>query len=128
MEEEIMVEDKSFTAEELEVAWLQFSETISDQGRMKSFILTTKPHLISESEFQVTVSNTLQEKELKKLEPDLLSFVRTHLQNTKVKIKIHIAEETEMQRANSPEDRYKILAQQNPALDILKSGLQLEID
>ncbi len=127
-DEALKMEDKAFTNDELEIAWLQFSETISDQGRMKSFILTTKPHLISESEFQVTVSNTLQEKELKKLEPELLAFVRTHLQHTKVKIKIHIAEETEMQRANSPEDRYKILAQQNPALDILKNGLQLEID
>lgn len=127
-DEALIMEDKAFTNDELEIAWLQFSETISDQGRMKSFILTTKPHLISESEFQVTVSNTLQEKELKKLEPELLAFVRTHLQHTKVKIKIHIAEETEMQRANSPEDRYKILAQQNPALDILKNGLQLEID
>ena len=122
------IEDKALIAEELEIAWLQFSESIPDQGRMKSFILTTKPHLISETEFQVTVSNTLQEKELKKLEPDLLTFIRTHLQNSKVRIKIHIAEETEMQRANSPEDRYKILAQQNPALDILKNGLQLEID
>ena len=121
-------EDKSFTADELEVAWLQFSENIPAQGRMKSLILTTKPLLISETEFQVTVSNSLQEKELKKLEAELIAFIRSHLQNSKVLMKIHIAEETEMQRANSPEDRYKILAQQNPALDILKNGLQLEID
>ena len=110
------------------MVWLKFSETISDQGRMKSFILSTKPQLISDTEFQVTVSNTLQEKELKKLEPDLLAFIRMHLQNKKVQIRIHLAELSEIQRANSPEDRYKILAQQNPALDILKNGLQLEID
>jgi len=126
--EPVKIEDKPFTADELEVAWLQFSETIPAQGRMKSFILTTKPHLISDTEFQVTVSNSLQEKELKKLESDLLIFIRSHLQNTKVQMKIHIAEETEIQRANSPEDRYRILAQQNPALDILKNGLSLEID
>ena len=126
--EPVKIEDKSFTADELEVAWLQFSENIPAQGRMKSFILTTKPHLISDTEFQVTVSNSLQEKELKKLESDLLTFIRSHLQNTRVQMKIHIAEETEIQRANSPEDRYRILAQQNPALDILKNGLSLEID
>ena len=126
--EPVKIEDQPFTFDELEVVWLKFSETISDQGRMKSFILSTKPQLISDTEFQVTVSNTLQEKELKKLEPDLLAFIRMHLQNKKVQIRIHLAELSEIQRANSPEDRYKILAQQNPALDILKNGLQLEID
>ena len=65
---------------------------------------------------------------MKRLQPDLLAFVHSHLQNSKVGMSIKIAEETDMQRANSPEDRYKIMAEQNPALDILKNGLQLEID
>jgi len=120
--------DKSFTADELEVAWLQFTETIPEQGRMKSFILNTKPHLISETNFEVIVSNTLQEKELRKLQPELLAFIQKHLQNTMVKMTIKIAEENESQKANTPEDRYKIFAKKNPALDTLKNGLQLEID
>jgi len=120
--------NKSFSIDDLEVAWLQFTETIPEQGRMKSFILSTKPHLISDTNFEVTVSNTLQEKELKKLQPELLAFVQKHLQNTMVKMKIKIAEETESQKANTPEDRYKIFAEKNPALDTLKNGLQLEID
>jgi DNA polymerase-3 subunit gamma/tau len=59
---EEIIQYKPFTEEELEVAWLQYTETIPEQGRMKSFILTTKPRLISETEFEITVSNTLQEK------------------------------------------------------------------
>jgi len=125
---DVLIENKPFTEDELEIAWLQFSETISDQGRMKSFILTTKPHLISETTFDITVSNILQEKELKRLQPDLLAFVRSHLQNSLVNMNIKIAEETEIQKTNSPEDRYKLMVAQNPALDILKNGLQLEID
>lgn len=117
-----------FTTEELEIAWLQFSESISDQGRMKSFILNTKPELISDTDFEIKVSNHLQEKELKKIEHDLLSFMRSHLKNSKLEMKISMAEETESQRANTPEERYRILAEQNPALNILKNGLQLEID
>lgn len=120
--------DMLFTTEELEIAWLQFSESISDQGRMKSFILNTKPELISDTDFEIKVSNHLQEKELKKIEHDLLSFMRSHLKNSKLEMKISMAEETESQRANTPEERYRILAEQNPALNILKNGLQLEID
>lgn len=125
---EEIIQYKPFTEEELEVAWLQYTETIPEQGRMKSFILTTKPRLISETEFEITVSNTLQEKELKRLQTDLLDFIHSHLQNSKVGMTIKVVEETEMQHANSPEERYKIMAEQNPALDILKNGLQLEID
>ncbi len=126
--EPLPVLDKPFTTDELEVAWLQFTETIPEQGRMKSFILSTKPHLLSETNFEVTVSNHLQEKELKRLQPELLVFIQKHLQNSKVKMNIKIAEETESQKANTPEDRYRILAEKNPALDTLKNGLQLEID
>jgi len=41
---------------------------------------------------------------------------------------LKIAEETEVQRANTPEERYRIMAEQNPALDKLRNGLGLEID
>ena len=124
----VKTENKAFNFDDLEVAWLQFSETIPEQGRMKSFILSTKPNLISPIEFEVTVSNTLQEKELKKLQPDLLTFIRSHLQNSAVQMQVKLAEESETQRANTPEERYRILADKNPALDVLKNGLQLEID
>ena len=41
---------------------------------------------------------------------------------------LKIAAESELQRANTPEDRYRIMADQNPALDKLKNALGLEID
>jgi len=117
-----------FTYEELERAWQQFAETIPEQGRITSFILNTKPKLITDTTFELTVSNNLQEKELNRMLPEILEFMQGKLQNSKVRMSLKIAEETEVQRANSPEDRYKIMAEQNPALDRLKKGLGLEID
>jgi DNA polymerase-3 subunit gamma/tau len=121
-------ENKTFTEDELVQSWRNFANTISDEVRMSSFVLNTKPVLISATAFEITVSNILQEKELIRLQPNILNFIQTHLQNTTIRMNIKLAEESEIQRANSPEDRYKIMAQQNPALDILKNGLQLEID
>ncbi len=117
-----------FSSDDLLRVWHQFSETIPKQGRMSSFIQSTTPHLTSEISFEVTVSNVFQEKELIRLQPDIIQFIHSGLKNSKVKMTIKIAEETELQRANTPEERYKIMAEQNPALDILKNGLQLEID
>jgi DNA polymerase-3 subunit gamma/tau len=120
--------NKSFTADELVKAWYQFAETIPEQGRMASFFMNTIPQVTSPTTFEVTVSNILQEKELKRLQSDILDFVHTFLQNSSIKMSVKIAEESASQRVNTPEDRYKLMAEQNPALDILKNGLQLEID
>jgi len=109
-------------------AWQRFAETIPEQGRMASLFLSTYPKLTSKTSFEVTVSNILQEKELKRLQQDIQSFIHIQLENSQVRMTIKVMEETAVQRANSPEDRYRIMAEQNPALDILKNGLQLEID
>lgn len=124
----VTIVNKPFTADELVRAWYQFAETIPEQGRMTSLFLSTIPQVTSDTTFEVTVSNILQEKELKRLQPDIQSFIHTRLQNTAVRMSIKIIEETAVQRANTPEERYRLMAEQNPALDILKNGLQLEID
>jgi len=120
--------NKLFTLQELENAWLKFAETIPELGRMKSFIQSTQPILVTDSEFEVFVSNTLQEKDLIKLKPQILDYIRQKVQNDLVTMNIKLAEENETQRANTPEERFRILSEKNPALDILKNGLQLEID
>jgi DNA polymerase-3 subunit gamma/tau len=126
--EEKAIQNKPFTYEELDKAWQQFAETIPEQGRITSFILNTRPKLSSDTTFELTVSNNLQEKELIRLQPDIVEFMQLKLQNSLVRMTLKIAEETEVQRANTPEERYRIMADQNPALDKLKNGLGLEID
>jgi len=126
--EPTLISNKDFTEDELLQAWQQFAETIPEQGRMTSMFLSTYPKLTSKTSFEVTVSNILQEKELKRLQQDIQSFIHIQLENSQVRMTIKVMEETAVQRANSPEDRYRIMAEQNPALDILKNGLQLEID
>ena len=122
------IQNNIFTYEELDKAWQLFAETIPGQGRITSFILNTRPKLTTPTTFELTVSNILQEKELTRLQPDILDFLQQKLQNSAIRMKLIIAQETEVQRASTPEDRYKIMAQQNPALDKLRNKLGLEID
>ena len=127
-QEEKVTLTNPFTLDDLERVWQQFAETIPKQRRMTSFILSTSPKLVSDTTFELTVSNILQEKELKHLQPDILEFMHQKLQNSSITMTLRIEEETAVQRANSPEDRYRIMADQNPALDKLKNALGLEID
>ncbi len=125
---EVVILNKSFNEEDLANAWHKFAETIPDQARMVSFFQSTRPLLTTPATFEISVSNNLQEKEVIRLQPAILNHLHSTLQNSGIKMTIKMIEETESQRANSPEDRYKLLANQNPALDILKNGLGLEID
>jgi len=126
--EQPTISDKAFTNIELESAWRRFADTIPEQGRIISLIQNNRPVLTSETYFEITVSNSLQQKELSRLQPDILSFLHVELQNIGIKMGIKIMEETETQRASTPEDRLKMLTDQNPALKILKERLNLEID
>jgi len=124
----IPIQNKPFTTVELENAWRRFADTIPEQGRLTSFILSNIPNLTSETTFDVTVSNSLQQKEMVKLQPNIISFLQLKLENSSIRMSIKIMEETENQRSNTPEDRYRLLAEQNPALKTLRDGLNLEID
>jgi len=128
VEEKVVVLNKTFTSKDLENSWRKFADTIPELGRITSFIQNNTPLMTTETEFTVTVSNSLQQKELARLQPDILSFLHVQLENTFVRMSIRIMEETENQRASSPEDRYKMLSDQNPALKTLRDGLNLEID
>ncbi len=120
--------NQPFNLSDLEKAWQQFGETIPEQGRMLSLILNSKPILLSATEFEVTVSNIMQERELKKLQINILEFIRTKLQNSGIQMSLKIMEESETTKASSPEERYRKMAEQNPALTTLRNGLQMEID
>jgi len=126
--EEAAVQNKPFSDEDLDRAWRQFADTIPKLGRVTSFILSNKPHQTSATAFEVTVSNILQEKELKSLQQEIMSFIHTQLNNSLVTMTIKIAEETEKQRGNTPEERFRMMTEQNPALNSLRNGLNLEID
>jgi len=93
-----------------------------------SYLQSSIPKRITATSFEVIVSNIFQEKELKRLQQDILEYMRLKLKNSNVVMSIKLAEESENQRANTPEDRYKMMVEQNPALATLRSGLNLEID
>lgn len=124
-----IIQDENFTDENLVKAWKDFAEILSEEEiRMKTFIQNTEPKRLSETDFEVSVANTLQEKELKKLQPKILSYLQNQLKNSTIQMKIKLMKKTESQKPKNPEERYKTMAEQNPAITVLKNGLQLEID
>lgn len=120
--------NEQFTDDDLQIAWISFTETIPEHIRIVSFMQSNFPQRINDSVFEISVSNIMQENEIKRIQPEIVRYLAEKLRNSSVKLTIKVTEESETQRALSPEERYKIMASQNPALDILRKNLQLEID
>jgi DNA polymerase-3 subunit gamma/tau len=122
------VTTEKFTVEQLISGLKRFAETIPEKGRMVSLLANTEPVLISETNFEITVSNSLQEKDMVLIQGDLLDFLRLELKNSQINLTVKVEKESEMEKSSTPESRYKLMVSQNPALAVLKSNLQLEID
>ncbi len=120
--------NEQFTDDDLQIAWISFTETIPEHIRIVSFMQSNFPQRINDSVFEISVSNIMQENELKRIQPDIVRYLAEKLRNSSVKLTIKVTEESETQRALSPEEKYKIMANQNPALEVLRKNLQLEID
>jgi DNA polymerase III subunit gamma/tau len=74
------------------------------------------------------VFNALQEREYRHIQNDLIAYIRKELKNSSLQMSVRLVEEVESNRSISPEDRYKQMVENNPAIEILRSGLQMEID
>ena len=101
---------------------------MTDEVRMTAFMQSNRPELISNTEFRILVTNELQEKELKRLEPTILNYLQTTLKNSNIKMSIQFHEDTSALKGKTPEEKYKIMAEENPTLAKLRNDLQLEID
>lgn len=117
-----------FSDEALLDGWIEFGKTMNDEIKSIGFRNTNLPVRVSDTTFEVLVNNVMQENELKKIQTDIVQFLINRLKNSSISMVIKVAEESELQRTLSPEERYKSMVDQNPALEKLRKNLQLEID
>lgn len=127
-EPEVIILNEPFTDDELEIVWNSFTDTIPENVRIVSFIQSNVPERISDTELEISVSNIMQKNELIRIQQDILKYLSVKLKNSSISLRIKVNEENESQRALSPEEKYKIMATENPALETLRKNLQLEID
>jgi hypothetical protein len=119
--------NNSFTDDEFFAAWEKFQQTLSDEKKV-GFSNLNIPTRSIDTEFVVLVNNVMQESEAKRLLSEAVQFIRAQLNNTTITISTKIAEETEMQRSLTPEQRYMEMVAKNPQLEEFRKLLSLEID
>ncbi len=87
-----------------------------------------QPQLKDNGIFEVTVSNSFQERMLKENGSRMMAFVKDQLKNDNIQMRVTISEMETKTRIFTTTDKYKEMVKMNPALEELKRRLDLELD
>ena len=120
--------NRPFTADQLRDAWVGLAATHKEELRLKQLIETYIPHLTEPNTAQIMMPNPWQLQEMKKAMPVLLQQLHRALHNNLLQINIVQEEFNQEQMAFTAEEKYALMAEQNPALAELKETLDLQID
>ncbi|MBO7458212.1 MAG: DNA polymerase III subunit gamma/tau [Paludibacteraceae bacterium] len=120
--------NRPFTADQLKDAWVGLATTLKEELRLKQLIETYTPILENETTAKIQMPNPWQLKELQKALPTLLPELHRTLHNNQLQIRVEQAEYSQEEMAYTAEEKYAIMAEQNPALAQLKERLNLQID
>ncbi len=116
-----------FSEEQLQAAWSEFTDKLTEEKLLKSTMTFYKPKMLSESVFGIEVGSELNKNYLDEHSSDILSFLREKLQNDDITMTIKIAEGNLSTKALTPKDMFEEMAQQNPALQKLSDEFDLEL-
>ena len=120
--------NRPFTADQLRDAWVGLAAAHKEELRLKELMEIYAPQLIAEQQAQIVLPNPWQLAEMRKALPNLLRQLRAQLHNEHLSIELIQAEFNQEQMAFTAEEKYALMAEQNPALAQLKETLDLQID
>jgi DNA polymerase-3 subunit gamma/tau len=117
-----------FTADQLKGAWAGLAILHKEEPRLKELIENYIPLLIDEHTAQIQMPNPWQMAEMRKAMPMLAQQLRNALHNDLLHIQLVQAEYNQEQLAFTAEEKYALMAEQNPTLALLRERLDLQID
>ena len=118
----------TFSEEDLIHYWDAFADTINKKVYLKNTMINCKPVLQENYYFEVAVHNPGQQEELINSAIDILSYLRLHLKNTHIQMRIRIIETNEKHLAYTSTEKFEHLLTVNPVLSKLKEEFDLRLD
>lgn len=91
-------------------------------------ILRKKPVLKENHVLEISVKNGVEINVFKKLEEEIVSYLRKELRNSKILISHVLAEKVEEENLYTDMDKFNDMAKRNPVLLKLKDRLGLDPD
>ena len=121
-------EDYVVYEKDLNYYWREFAQHLPVEEKANaSRMMNLQPKLLNDKTFEVGVDNSMVEKYMKLLLPDIQNYLREKLHNRKITMTIRVFEAQEVVRAYSQVERFQLMSKKNPKLIKLKEVFGLEL-
>jgi DNA polymerase-3 subunit gamma/tau len=118
-----------FTLDQLETVWDEFSETLrSSMPQLTTTLKKHRPVLREDFLIEFCVDNKILAEELNQKRNDLLDFLVSRLNNTKIHLQIIVPDHPIGLKPYTDREKFGRMAEKNPGLLDLREQLDLEID
>ncbi len=119
--------NSQFTQQQLIDKWIQYANETKDEILLQKTMLLSKPKLINESTFIVTVSTEINKGYVEAGSLNLMTFLRKELKNDNITMQIEISDAPVITRPVTNRELFNEMAKQNPALQKLSDEFDLEL-
>lgn len=130
-EEEVLPSDREiFTQADLERIWEPMASSVSkDLANLYHSLICRTPVLADDFKIVVTVDNKIQDADIFTKRPEILGYLRKELKNWGIMLETVISDRpVESRKPYTDQDKFDLMAEQNPAVKTLKNQLNLDIE
>jgi DNA polymerase-3 subunit gamma/tau len=120
-----------FTIDEFLQLWTNHGAKLKAEGKpatLYTIFTSITPLVLSPENFEVLVSNKIQEMAFRDERPYLLNFLRTSLKNFSIEVNARVEETTTVRKPYTAAEKFQYMAAKNPQLIDLKNRFNLEFD
>jgi DNA polymerase-3 subunit gamma/tau len=121
---------ENFTQEQLENAWLKYSNELKAKGKANlGLALSTKMPVLKEHfKVEFAINNKALEEAINEDKMNFLGFLRNELSNFSIQLELTMAQTEDKANLYTATDRYKRLAEKNPAINKFRQAFDLDIE
>jgi DNA polymerase-3 subunit gamma/tau len=129
VQEPLIQQNKPFTIIELQPIWDQLIKDLEARRRFSEYVILNRKFALKGTTIHLEVDNEIQIDLLTTtLRTEVLNFLRKKLQNSTIHLEIVVAEQESTTLIYTQADKFKFLAEKNPALIELRRVLGLDYD
>lgn len=121
-------EDRIFDETDLRSYWKEYAnllpiEDSANAGRMKAIV----PHLLHDATFEVIVDNEIVEQYMSAMVPQIETYLREQLHNSKIIMQVRISESQEnAKKVYNRVEQFQMMSKKNPNLQRLRDEFELD--
>ena len=122
-------QNNPFTLDRFNDAWAGLKTYFGkEDSRLRNVVSFYQPVLHNQQSATLELPNQWELEEVKKALPRIHAYLHQQLKNDQLTLTLKVAEYTHEQKAFTAEERYKVMLEENAALNTLKEQFALQID